>query len=151
MAEENTAPATVEDATVKAPERKKRNVLKRQKTASEMPGLTNTPAGKAVSGKARKYSATEKLDKLKSIEAQVANGASTLKDAVKSAGISEQTYYNWKNSVKSDNQTANEVASAGEEFAELVQLEAENHKLRKLLSEKLRAENSDLRKKLGLD
>lgn len=35
-------------------------------------------------------------------------------------------------------------------FADLLQLEQENQKLRKALSEKLRSENADLRKKLGL-
>lgn len=34
-------------------------------------------------------------------------------------------------------------------FADLLKLEEENQKLRKALSEKLRAENADLRKKLG--
>jgi hypothetical protein len=49
-------------------------------------------------------------------------------------------------------QIAEEVASsAGDEMADLLQLEAENRKLRKLLGEKLRAENADLRKKLKLD
>ena len=35
-------------------------------------------------------------------------------------------------------------------FADLLKLEQENQKLRKALSDKLRAENADLRKKLGL-
>lgn len=35
-------------------------------------------------------------------------------------------------------------------FADLLKLEEENQKLRKALSDKLRAENADLRKKLGL-
>jgi putative transposase len=35
-------------------------------------------------------------------------------------------------------------------FAELLKLEEENQQLRKALSEKLRAENADLRKKLGM-
>lgn len=38
-----------------------------------------------------------------------------------------------------------------DEFADLIQLEEENKRLRKALSEKLRSENADLRKKLGLD
>lgn len=49
-------------------------------------------------------------------------------------------------------QIADEVApSAGDEMADLLQLEAENQRLRKLLAEKLRSENADLRKKLKLD
>jgi hypothetical protein len=43
------------------------------------------------------------------------------------------------------------VAAASYESADLLQLEEENHKLRKLLSEKLRTENADLRKRLNLD
>ncbi|MBZ7927590.1 transposase (plasmid) [Ensifer adhaerens] len=169
MAEENTAPATVavEDATpVKAPEPKKQAAPKRQKAAAETVRTTKAPAAKAVS-KTRKFSEEEKLEKLELIEAQIADGASTLKGAVKRAGISEQTYYNWKSSLKkvgsqkadSKKVTSQKIGSkktaepapAGDEFAELVQLEAENERLRKLLSEKLRAENSDLRKRLGLD
>lgn len=38
-----------------------------------------------------------------------------------------------------------------DEFADLLQLEEENQRLRKLLAEKLRAENADLRKRLNLD
>ncbi|MGK9055386.1 transcriptional regulator [Neorhizobium petrolearium] len=45
--------------------------------------------------------------------------------------------------------TAPSVA-AGDEFADLLQLEEENQRLRKMLAEKLRAENADLRKRLNL-
>jgi hypothetical protein len=49
-------------------------------------------------------------------------------------------------------QIADDAATyAGDEMADLLQLEAENQKLRKMLAEKLRAENADLRKKLNLD
>lgn len=48
-------------------------------------------------------------------------------------------------------QTATVAAtSAGDEMADLLQLEEENKRLRKLLAEKLRAENADLRQKLKL-
>ncbi|MCY1315086.1 hypothetical protein D9M68_227150 [compost metagenome] len=154
MAEENTVPVTAATegaAAVKAPKAKKRNAPKRQKSAAGTARFTKAPAEKALGGKNRKYSAEEKLEKLKWIETQVAGGASTLKDAVKSVGISEQTYYNWKNSLPLVGTTAVETVSASDEFAEFVRLETENQRLRKLLSEKLRAENSDLRKRLGLD
>nr|CAD6437914.1 transcriptional regulator [Rhizobium sp. Q54] len=52
---------------------------------------------------------------------------------------------------KNDEATAVEGTSVGEEMADLLQLEEENQRLRKLLTEKLRAENADLRKKLKLD
>lgn len=41
-------------------------------------------------------------------------------------------------------------ASASDEMTELLQLEEENRRLRTTLAEKLRAENADLRKRLGL-
>ena len=40
--------------------------------------------------------------------------------------------------------------TAMDEMADLIQLEEENKRLRKTLAEKLRAENADLRKRLGL-
>lgn len=40
--------------------------------------------------------------------------------------------------------------AAVDEFADLLQLEEENQRLRRLLAEKLRAENADLRKRLNL-
>lgn len=49
-------------------------------------------------------------------------------------------------------QTAIVVPTATvDEMADLLQLEEENQRLRKLLAEKLRAENADLRKRLKLD
>ncbi|MBY3294423.1 transcriptional regulator [Rhizobium laguerreae] len=45
--------------------------------------------------------------------------------------------------------TAPSVAAV-DEFSDLLQLEEENQRLRKLLAEKLRAENADLRKRLNL-
>lgn len=44
-----------------------------------------------------------------------------------------------------------EALPAADEMTDLLQLEAENARLRKLLSNKLRQENSDLRKKLGMN
>ena len=41
--------------------------------------------------------------------------------------------------------------AAIDEMADLLQLEEENRRLRRLLAEKLRAENADLRKRLNLD
>ncbi len=42
------------------------------------------------------------------------------------------------------------AAPASDGFADLLKLEEENQKLRKALSDKLRAENAELRKKLGV-
>ena len=48
-------------------------------------------------------------------------------------------------------QPASPVTAAGEEMEDLLHLEQENQRLRQLLAEKLRAENADLRKRLGVD
>jgi putative transposase len=151
MAEENIAAVSMadEDAPATPAERNKRTAPKSQKAGTDSPRTLSKASTAKATGKTR-LSAEEKLTKLAFIEAQVA-GASTLKDAVRSAGISEQTYYNWKNSVKPDREPNGDILSVSDGFAELLEVEAENQTLRKLLSEKLRAENADLRKKLGLD
>ena len=56
-----------------------------------------------------------------------------------------------KRAPKADPTSIAVPASTGDEMADLLQLEEENQKLRKLLAERLRAENADLRKKLKLD
>ncbi|EYR83765.1 hypothetical protein SHLA_23c000160 [Shinella sp. DD12] len=48
-------------------------------------------------------------------------------------------------------QAVSPTTAAGDEMEDLLQLEQENQRLRKLLAEKLRSENADLRKRLGLD
>ncbi|AWI61461.1 transposase [Sinorhizobium fredii] len=151
MADESNAgpvAAAVETgAEVKAPTAKKRRSPRPQKAASE-PDQAKTPAAKR-----RGYTEQEKREKLKLIETQVSEG-NTIKDAIKSAGISEQTYYHWKGAAKPVEQKdtkSTKPLPAGDELADLVQLEEENQRLRKLLAEKLRAENAELRKRLGLD
>ncbi|MDW9682349.1 transposase [Sinorhizobium meliloti] len=148
--ESNAAPVAAvvaTDAEVKAPTAKKRRSRPPQKAASE-PAQSKPPAAKR-----RGYSEQEKSEKLKQIETQVSDG-NTLKDAIKSAGISEQTYYHWKGAAKPAAQKGTKGPKplpAGDELAALVELEEENQRLRKLLAEKLRVENAELRKRLGLD
>ncbi|MGK9338501.1 transposase [Sinorhizobium meliloti] len=147
--ESNAGPVAAPEATdaeVKAPTAKKRRPSRPQKAASD-PAQSKTTATKR-----RGYSEQEKSEKLSLIETQVGDGK-TLKDAIKSAGISEQTYYHWKGAAKPGEQKARkntEPLPVGDEFADLVQLEEENQRLRKRLAEKLRAENAELRKRLGL-
>lgn len=45
--------------------------------------------------------------------------------------------------------TTQKAVTASDEFADLMELEEENKRLRKALAEKLREENADLRKRLG--
>ncbi|WEJ14063.1 transposase [Sinorhizobium prairiense] len=150
--ESNAAPVAVAgatDAEVKAPTAKKQRSPRRPKAAAEpVPAQSKAPAAKR-----RGYSEQEKGEKLKLIETQV-TGGSTLKDAIKSAGISEQTYYQWKGAAKPVEKKGTKGTKpipAGDELADLVQLEEENQRLRKKLAEKLRAENAELRKRLGLN
>ncbi|WEJ08678.1 transposase [Sinorhizobium prairiense] len=149
--ESNTGPVSAvaeTNAEVKAPTGKKQKSPKSQKTAAEPVRAQS----KAPAAKARRYGEQEKTEKLKLIETQVTAGKSTLKDAIKSAGISEQTYYQWKRTAKPAEQKPEKAVLAGDdELADFVRLEEENERLRKLLAEKLRAENADLRKRLGLD
>lgn len=92
----------------------------------------------------------EKLDKIRQVEAAVFGGA-TLKDAVSAASISDQTYYTWKKVCDVANaEVPSGAVVLDDELAEFTQLEEENRRLRKLLAEKLRAENAALRKPLGM-
>ncbi|WP_226951503.1 transposase [Rhizobium terrae] len=100
--------------------------------------------------KTRGLDAQEKLELIQQVEVQVAGGK-TLKDAVKSLGISDQTYYMWRKAAAQPVAEKPATAiSSDDEFAEFTQLEEENRHLRALLSEKLRAENAELRKRLGM-
>ncbi|AYG70777.1 MULTISPECIES: transposase [unclassified Rhizobium] len=113
-------------------------------------GKADAVSQKAAKPKSRGLSDEEKLMKIKQVEAAVAGGT-TLKDAVSAAAISDQTYYTWKKAFAA----ASGEAPAGtvafdDELAEFTQLEEENRRLRKLLAEKLRAENAALRRRLGM-
>lgn len=75
------------------------------------------------------------MQKLAQIEKSIRNATSR-------AGISEQTYYQWKKIAA--------PRSTGDDLKDLLALEAENVRLKKLLAERLRAENAELKKRLGL-
>jgi hypothetical protein len=68
--------------------------------------------------------------------------------AVEGAAVAKRLYV--KRAPKDEQPEAVVATSAGDEMAGLLQLEEENQKLRKLLAEKLRTENADLRNKLNL-
>jgi putative transposase len=121
----------------------------------------SAPAPVAAKPKTRRLTDEEKQERVSQIEKDVAGGA-TLKDAVKSVGISDQTYYQWKKAVAKPAVAKPAVAPAApkasvkpvstdDDIAELIALEEENRRLRKLVSEKLRAENADFRKRLGME
>ncbi|MBW6425185.1 transposase [Rhizobium sp. XQZ8] len=106
--------------------------------------------------KTRGLTDQEKQDRVSQIEKDVAGGA-TLKDAVKTVGISDQTYYQWKKAAAKlavapvASKASDKSVSADDEIAEFIALEEENRRLRKLVAEKLRAENADLRKRLRIE
>ena len=104
------------------------------------------PASAAVQSSAaartRKiYSANERAQKLEQIETSTGRGES-VKDATRQAGISEQTYYQWKKAAA--------PANDGGDLKDLIALEEENTRLKSLLAERLRKENAELKKRLGL-
>jgi putative transposase len=109
-----------------------------------------TEAGAPVAAaKSRRHSQSEKAEKLAQIERRLKEG-STLKAAAEEAGISDHPFYQWKRAAAPSTMKATAPAPRGDSLAELVELEADNLRLRGLLSEKLRAENAALRRKLEI-
>lgn len=107
----------------------------------------------------QRYTVKERAEKIAEIETRLSEGLN-IKAAIKEAGISEQTYYRWKRNaapndkpVKPAPQPKGEKKSGSvlETLEDLVTLEAENIRLRTQLAEKLRAENAELRKRLGME
>ncbi|NTI26693.1 transposase [Rhizobium rhizogenes] len=144
-------PVVGQDGVAKASTTKKQKLPRRKKEAANLVGAgSKATAPRSPIVKSKRSSEQERTEKLKMIEMRVAEGTATLKDVIKSAGISEQTYYNWKRAVRPVDQE-NKQPIPGDEFADLVQLERENQRLRQILAEKLRAENAELRKRLGLE
>lgn len=129
---------------MRTPRAKKAKIEPKQKVAKNAvrPAAKATePQSAALRGKRKVYSEQERAQKFAQIEKSVGRGAS-IKSATGQAGISEQTYYQWKKTAAS--------APTGGELKDLVALEAENERLKKLLAERLRKENAELKKKLGL-
>ncbi|MEI9413113.1 transposase [Mesorhizobium salmacidum] len=103
---------------------------------------TPTSGSGAAIGSGRKiYSAKERAEKLSEMQKSM-NGGATLKLAAKQAGISEQTYYHWKR--------ASAPAAGSDDLKDLLALEDENKRLKSLLAQRLRKENSELKMRLGL-
>lgn len=143
--------ATKDAANIQAPETKKKGRRPRNtKTDLKAPARRNGATPSSESSKAvgspkpgrKVYSEEERAKKLSQIERLLAGGA-TLKSAVKQAGTSEQTYYQWK-------KKAAVAVPASDDLKDLLALEEENKRLKALLAERLRAENAELKKRLGL-
>lgn len=144
---------TQPDNTETKAEVEKTKVTARGKRSSPKKAATSKVASRVQESdkpKVRRLSDADKLEKIRQIEAAVAGGE-TLKDAVGTASISDQTYYTWKKAVALPAAGPSSSAVAvDDEFVEFMQLEEENRRLRKLLGEKLRTENAELRKRLGI-
>ncbi|MBS3652563.1 transposase [Pseudaminobacter sp. 19-2017] len=131
-------------AKVETPEVQKQT--KRAKSPSGPPRRKKSSdlisATQANGARQRQHSEAERAQKISQIEEAISGGA-TLKDASKQAGISTQTYYHWKKAAP--------PAANGDELKDLLALEQENKRLKTLLAERLRKENAELRRKLGMD
>lgn len=134
-------PAKAETDAVKkkAPRPKKTRVQPKRSAAKEAatpmasPVLTKTPR--------KIYSDKERTQMLGQIEKSIGRGES-VKGATRQAGISEQTYYQWR-------KTAAPASESGD-LKDLLALEEENKRLKGLLAERLRKENAELKQRLGL-
>lgn len=119
--------------------------------AAKSPAAVSQVSASATSGSAdrkiKRYSPAERASLLAAVEKSMKDGKTTLKAALQKSDLSEQTYYNWKNAVKKTAPKAKVATS--DDLKMLVELEAENVRLRKELADKLRAENAELRKRLG--
>ncbi|RWN56919.1 MAG: transcriptional regulator [Mesorhizobium sp.] len=147
---ESVETATEPAAKVKTPETKKKapRLRKakaepwqpaRKKGANTASQAEEAPAAAAPTGR-KVHSEKERTQKLDQIAKSISGGA-TLKSAVKQAGP-EQTYYHWKKAAA--------PSSDGDDLKDLVALEEENKRLKNLLAERLRKENTELKRKLGL-
>ncbi|ANT54293.1 hypothetical protein A6B35_29960 (plasmid) [Mesorhizobium amorphae CCNWGS0123] len=159
MAEtEHTEPlnaATKGAANIEAPETKKKNRPPRNtKTDLKSPAPKNGASSEANKGVGsarlgrKMYSEEERVKKLSQIEKLLGGGA-TLKSAVTQAGTTEQTYYQWKKKA-AVTAVAAVAAPASDDLKDLLALEEENKQLKNLLAERLRAENAELKRRLGL-
>ncbi|EAV41390.1 SyrB2 transcriptional regulator [Stappia aggregata IAM 12614] len=122
-------------------------------------GNSVTRNASTKAGTRQRYSKKERAAKIAQIETRLSESLN-IKAAIKEAGISEQTYYRWKRSatpqekpekLASQSKVEKKASSELETLEDLVALEAENIRLRTQLAEKLRAENAELRKRLGME
>lgn len=133
----------------------KTTLVRNGRPATQSMVLEATPADSDVAGRSeiekRRVGVNHRTDEeiagiISAVDQMRAEGAA-LKDATRRTGITEQTYYQWKKRAR-PGRPAMAVQSAEDDLASLRCLEAENERLRRLLGEKLRVENADLRKRL---
>ncbi|PDS40290.1 SyrB2 regulator [Rhizobium anhuiense] len=127
------------NAPIKTDVKKKCAPRHQKKAAEPASAATEAVTEPAPAAGASKTVGRGRGRKPRSIEANPSDGKGTLKRRGRNK------------TAKPAEQTAKASAPAIDELEDLIQLEEENRRLRKLLAEKLRQENSDLRKRLGLD
>ena len=137
------APAKAESDEIKTKvSRPKKTKAQPKRSAAKEAATPMASASPVLAKKARKvYSEQERTRMLGQIEKSIHRGES-VKSATRQAGISEQTYYQWKKTAA--------PTSEGGDLKDLLALEEENKRLKSLLAERLRKENAELKKKLGL-
>ncbi len=121
---------------------------KTTKAAAKTAPVAVEPATRTV----KKYTPAQRASILAAVEKTTKTGKTTLKAALQQLEVSEQTYYNWRNAAGKTAPVAAKAkttAGASDDLKALITLEAENLKLRKELATKLRAENEELRRRLG--
>ncbi|MBX5041248.1 SyrB2 regulator [Rhizobium lentis] len=140
--ENNTGPAAgaaETDAPIKADVKKKRSPRRQKQAAEPASAATEAVTEPAPAAGEAKPVGRGRGRKPRSSEAKPSDTKGTLKGRGRNK-IS-----------KPAPQTAKASAPVIDELEDLIQLEEENKRLRKLLADKLRQENTDLRKRLGLD
>ncbi|WP_374788793.1 transposase [Brucella oryzae] len=135
-------------AKAAAPAAKTTSAASRPEKAAKAASKAAPAATPPVENKRNKYTPAQRASILASIEKATKDGKTTLKAALQQTKVSEQTYYNWKNAA-TKKAPAPSAGSSSDDLSSLVALEAENLKLRQELAAKLRAENEELRRRLG--
>ncbi|WFU91416.1 hypothetical protein QA644_24985 (plasmid) [Rhizobium sp. CC1099] len=145
MAEETTAAAVTEAPatdSVATPPVKKQRAPRRPKGVAEA-SATSSPAASAKPGRGRRKQTEITVEATPNAEKK--RGGRPAKSAAASVKASKPQPASQTPKVQAVD------AIPAESIAELLELEAENQRLRQALSDKLRVENADLRKRLGLN
>ena len=142
MADENDTNSTIEAVEATVAEPKKQRAPRLKKAAAEV--AAPAPAATVKSPRVpRKKRVDQSAEAAPVVGDKKVDGGGKPDTGRKAVGRPKTTSKVSKAAVSPASETV------VDEIAELIRLEEENKSLRKALSEKLRAENADLRKRLG--
>jgi len=141
MADETNIAPAAEIASVDAPAKAKEKKTRAPRKPKSAPEAVS---GSSVSAPVKKTRAPRKSSAPASETVVAAPAVKTPASAKKATPVAKN-----QPTKRAPRGTA-AATSNTDGFSELLKLEEENQKLRKSLSDKLRAENADLRKKLGM-